>query len=326
MQIVILDDYQDAVRGLECFATLDGHAVTVYNDPPINRNELVARLQNAEAVVLIRERTTIDDELLVRLPRLALISQTGKISNHLDLEACSARGVFVAEGVGSPVAPAELCWALIMAAERRIPQYCSELKEGRWQSARGVGIGRALGGHTLGIWGYGKIGRLVAGFGRAFGMKILVWGRNASLSAAAADGYEALRDKRSLFEESDVLSLHLRLNDVTQGCVTLDDLRAMKSDALFVNTSRAELVEPGALHAALSSGRPGSAAIDVFEKEPITDANHPLLLMDNVVCTPHLGYVEQAGYELYFEKAFQNIVAFAAGSPQNIANPTATRK
>ncbi|HXI12161.1 MAG TPA: D-2-hydroxyacid dehydrogenase family protein [Thermoanaerobaculia bacterium] len=325
MKIVILDDYQNAVRGLDCFSRLEGHDVAVHNDMAPNQDALIARLMEAEAVVLIRERTVIHGALLERLPNLRLISQTGKISNHIDIEACTAHGVSVAEGVGSPLAPAELCWALIMAAERRIPQYCSELKEGRWQSARGVGIGRALRGHTLGIWGYGKIGRLVAGFGRAFGMKIVVWGRNASLSAAAADGFEALRDKRSLFEGSDVLSLHLRLNDTTQGCVTLEDLRAMKSDALFVNTSRAELVEPGALRSALCSGRPGFAAIDVYENEPVTDPNHPLLLMDNVICTPHLGYVEQAGYELYFDKAFENVVAFAAGSPQNIANPTAMR-
>lgn len=321
MHIVILDDYQDAVRGLRCFASLSAHRTTVYTDTATDLDALVARLADADAVVLIRERTAIDDALLARLPKLRLVSQTGKISNHLDLDACTRHRVPVAEGIGSPTAPAELCWALVMAASRRLPQYVAELREGRWQQSRGTGLGRTLKGRTLGIWGYGKIGRLVAGYGRAFGMDVLVWGRDASREAAAADGFRAATDRAEFFAESDVLSLHLRLNASTRECVRFDDLSLMKPDAMLVNISRAELIAPGALEAALKAGRPGFAALDVFEREPILDADHPLLSLDNVVCTPHLGYVEQASYELYFEKAFANVLAFAEGAPQNIANP-----
>jgi D-3-phosphoglycerate dehydrogenase len=321
MQIVILDDYQDAVRQLDCFGQLSGHTVSIYRDPPADLDQLVARLADAEALVLIRERTSITSALLDRLPRLRLISQTGKISNHLDLAACTAHGVAVAEGVGSPVAPAELAWALILAASRRLPQYCAELQAGRWQSSRGLGLGRALSGLTLGIWGYGKIGRMIAGYGRAFGMQVLVWGRPPSLAAAALDGYGTASDQAALFRQSDVLSLHLRLNEATRGCVGLADLARMKPDALFVNISRAELVAAGALEQALAGGRPGFAALDVYESEPIITPEHPLLRLPNVVCTPHLGYVEQASYERYFASAFANILAFASGSPQNLANP-----
>lgn len=318
MHIVIPDDYQDAVRELACFDKLAGHEVTIHTDTPPSLDVLVERLIDAEALVLIRERTAITAALLSRLPALKLISQTGKVSHHLDLGACAARGVAVAEGVGSPVAPAELCWALVLAASRRIPQYCSELRAGRWQSARGLGIGRALKGRTLGIWGYGKIGRIVAGYGRAFGMNVLVWGRDASLAAAREGGHRAANDRAELFGESDVLSLHLRLADATRACVGPADLALMKPDALFVNTSRAELVASGALEAALQAGRPGFAAVDVYESEPVLGAAHPLLAMENVVCTPHLGYVEQASYELYFNAAFDNVVAFAEGRPQNL--------
>ena len=321
MRIVVLDDYQDAVRSLASFATLAGHEVTVFTDTPDDVESLAARLVGADAVVLIRERTAITSELLDRLPGLKLVSQTGKISNHLDLEACTAHGVAVAEGVGSPVAPAELCWALVLAASRRLPQYWSELHAGHWQQSSGLGLGRSLKGLTLGIWGYGKIGRMVAGYGRAFGMDVLVWGRDPSREAASTDGYRVAAERDELFAESDVLSIHLRLNAGTRGCVRREDLARMKPDALFVNISRAELVESGALESALAAGRPGFAAVDVYEREPIVGADHPLLSMPNVVCTPHLGYVEQASYELYFAAAFQNIIAFAEGRPQNIANP-----
>jgi len=318
MNIAILDDYQDAVRHLACFGKLAGHRVTVFNDGVSDVDALATRLADVEALVLIRERTVVDDTLLSRLPKLKLISQTGKISNHLSLEVCSAHGVAVAEGAGSPTAPAELTWALIMAAMRRIPQYSEELRAGRWQQSRGAGLGRVLKGCTLGIWSYGKIGKLVAGFGRAFGMNVLVWGRDASTAAARADGYAVAATREDFFAASNVLSLHLRLNDATRGMVRASDLARMKPDALFVNTSRAELVETGALLAALQEGRPGFAALDVFEREPLGDS--PLLKMDNVVCTPHLGYVEQASYELYFGLAFDNLLAFAAGQPVNIAN------
>lgn len=319
MHIAVLDDYQDAVRKLDCFAKLAGHRVSVFNDSVADVESLAARLADVEALVLIRERTAIDEALLARLPKLKLISQTGKISSHLSVEACSAHGVAVAEGAGSPVAPAELAWALIMAAMRRIPQYGEELRKSRWQQSRGAGLGRVLKGQTLGIWSYGKIGKLVAGYGRAFGMNVLVWGREASCAAAVGDGFAVAADREYFFAQSDVVSLHLRLNEATRGIVRAADLARMKPDALLVNTSRAELVERGALLPALQAGRPGFAALDVFESEPLVDS--PLLHMDKVVCTPHLGYVEQASYELYFGLAFDNVLAYAAGKPANIANP-----
>lgn len=321
MRIAIFDDYQDAVRGLACFSKLAGHDVAIYTDTPDDVATLAARLDGVDAVVLIRERTEISSALLDRVPGLRLVSQTGKISNHLDLAACTAHGVAVAEGVGSPVAPAELCWALVLAASRRLPQYWSELRAGVWQQSLGTGLGRTLKGRTLGIWGYGKIGRIVASYGRAFGMDVLVWGREPSREAAVDDGLRAAPDRETFFAESDVLSLHLRLNGATRSIVGANDLARMKPDALFVNISRAELVEPDALATALANGRPGFAAVDVFEREPIVGAADPLLSMPNVVCTPHLGYVEQASYELYFSAAFDNVVAFADGPPQNIANP-----
>ncbi len=319
MKIAILDDYQDAVRHLDCYAKLAGHSVTVYNDSVEDIATLAKRLADVEALVLIRERTAVGADLLSRLPKLKLISQTGKISNHLSLEECRAHGVAVAEGVGSPTAPAELTWALVMAAQRRIPQYSEELHKGHWQQSRGAGLGRVLKGQTLGIWSYGKIGKLVAGYGRAFGMDVQVWGREPSRAAAAADGYRAAASREAFFESSDVLSLHLRLNEATRGIVKAADLARMKPDALLVNTSRAELIESGALLSALGAGRPGFAALDVFESEPLRAS--PLLEMDRVVCTPHLGYVEQASYELYLGMAFDNVLAYAAGKPVNIANP-----
>jgi D-3-phosphoglycerate dehydrogenase len=328
MKIAILDDYQDAVRKLACFQLLEGHEVKVFNNTVKGVGQLAVRIADAEVLVLIRERTRIPKELLVKLPSLRLISQTGRAGDHIDMAACTARGVAVAEGSGSPIAPAELTWALIMAAMRRLPQYISNLKHGVWQQSgmkhamapANNGIGEVLHGKTLGVWGYGKIGRMVAGFGRAFGMKVLVWGRPATLKAAQDDQNEVAASKEDLFARADVLSVHLRLVEATRGIVKLADLQAMKPTALFVNTSRADLVEPEALIKALNGGRPGLAAIDVFEAEPPL-AGQPLLRMENVICTPHLGYVEKAGYELYFEQAFRNIVAFANNQPVNIANP-----
>jgi D-3-phosphoglycerate dehydrogenase / 2-oxoglutarate reductase len=319
VNIVIPDDYQDAVRGLACFRRLAGHHVTVYRDTTADLDELGRRFADADAIVAIRERTRFTAALLDRLPRLALISQTGKIAGHIRLDDCTARGVAVAEGVGSPHAPAELTWALIMAARRFIPRETAAMKAGRWQTT----LGQVLRGQTLGIWSYGKIGRLVAGYGRAFGMRVITWGREGSLAAARADGFEAAPSRDALFAESDVVSLHLRLDDDTRGIVGAADLGRMKSTALFVNTSRAELVEPGALVDALRAGRPGYAAVDVYEEEPVLDVAHPLLQMENVICTPHLGYVERESYELYFGAAFSNILAYAEGKPINIANPEA---
>jgi len=326
MKIAILDDYQDAVRGLESFKLLDGHEVKVFNNSTRGLGQLAIRLAPFEALVLIRERTALPRALLAKLPNLKLISQTGKVSGHVDVAAATEHGVAIAEGVGSPVAPAELTWALVMAASRKIVPYAANLKDGVWQAASINpalnGLGRVLRGRTLAIWGYGKIGRLVAGYGKAFGMTVMVWGSAASREAAVADGFIAAATRAEFFEQADVLSLHLRLNDATRALVTAEDLARMKPDALFVNTSRAELVADGALEAALKQGRPGSAALDVFTSEPLA-ADAPLLRIPTVLATPHLGYVEQDSYEMYFRAAFQNIVNFAAGEPTNILNPEA---
>lgn len=317
MHIVIPDDYQNAVRGLACFSKLAGHEVTVYTDTVREIDALVERFEAAEALVLIRERTPVRDELLARLPRLKLISQTGKGTSHIDVAACTRRGIVVAAGTGSPHATAELTWALVLASRRHIPYETARLRAGHWQSTMGSG----LRGRTLGIWGYGKIGSVVAGYGRAFGMNVLAWGREGSRSRAQADGYAVAKDQNALFEQSDVLSLHLKLDKETRGLVTASDLARMKEDALLVNTSRAELIETGALEAALRKGRPGFAAVDVYEEEPVLGAAHPLLKMANAVCTPHLGYVEKDGYELYFGQAFDQVLAFAEGTPIRVVNP-----
>lgn len=326
MNIAVLDDYQDAVRGLACFELLAGHEVKVFTSTTKGLGQLAIRLAPFDAVVLIRERTALPRALLEKLPRLKLISQTGKVAGHIDVDAATAAGIAIAEGVGSPVAPAELTWALIMAASRKIVPYASNLKEGLWQTASINpalnGLGSVLKGRTLGIWGYGKIGKLIAGYGTAFGMRILVWGREASLAAAAADGHAVAASKAAFFAEADVVSVHLRLVEATRGIVTAADLAAMKPTALFVNTSRAELVEAGALEGALQRGRPGGAAVDVFTSEPLA-ADAALLRIPTLLATPHLGYVEQDSYELYFSAAFKNIVQFAAGTPTNILNPAA---
>lgn len=321
MRILIPDDYQGAVAELDCFARLAAHEVGVLSSPLRELDARVEALADAQALVLIRERTRIDEALLSRLPNLRLISQTGRVSEHLDLAACTRHGVAVAEGVGSPVAPAELAWALVMAASRRLPEYGQALREGRWQSLGDPRLGRILDGRTLGIWSYGKIGRRVAGYGRAFGMRVLVWGGEASCAAARAEGFEVAASRADLFERSDVLSLHRRLASETRHDIGRDDLRRMQRDALLVNTSRAELIAPGALLEALDAGRPGQAAIDVFEHEPVLDPADRLLCHPHVVATPHLGYVERDSYERYFGAAFDNVLAYAAGTPVNIANP-----
>ncbi len=307
MEIVIPDDYQDAVRGLACFPKLFGHSVTIYTDTVKDLDALAARLAPADALVLIRERTVISEALLARLPRLRMISQTGKGVAHIDLEACARRGITVATGTGSPYAPAELTWALLLAAARRIPQEAARLRAGGWQSTLGMG----LRGRTLGIWGYGKIGQVVAGYGRAFGMQVLAWGRAGSLERARADGFEIAASAEDLLARSDALSLHVKLAPDTRGLVTADHLAMMKPEAILVNTSRAELIAPGALVAALKAGRPGFAAVDVYEEEPVLGAAHPLLALENALCTPHLGYVERDSYELYFGQAFDNLLNWA---------------
>lgn len=326
MRIAVLDDYQDAVRGLSCFRLLDEHEVKVFTHSARGLGQLAARLAPFDALVLIRERTAFPAALLERLPNLRLISQTGKVSGHIDVAAATRQGIAIAEGIGSPVAPSELTWALIMAASRKIVPYATNLKEGLWQTASINpvlnGLGRSLRGRTLAIWGYGKIGQLVAGYARAFGMRILVWGSEGSRQSAVADGYEAAVSREALFAQADVLTLHLRLAESTRGIVKAEDFARMKPDALFVNTSRAELVEEGALEQALRAGRPGYAALDVFANEPLRP-DSPLLRIPTVLATPHLGYVEQDSYEIYFQTAFENVVRFASGQPDNILNPEA---
>lgn len=330
MNIVILDDYQDAVRKLNCAAKLEAYTAKVYTNTVKGIGQLSVRLKDADVIVLIRERTHLSRQLIEKLPKLKLIVQTGRIGSHVDVAACTERGIAVAEGVGSPTAPAELTWALVMAAMRRIPHYVSYLKHGAWQQSGlksaamppNFGIGSVLKGKTLGIWSYGKIGQIVAGYGRAFGMRVIVWGREASLERAQADGFEIAPSKAALFEQSDVLSLHLRLHDDTRGVVTMEDMARMKTTSVLVNTSRAELIEPEALIASLNRGRPGLAAVDVFESEPILQG-HALLRLENCICTPHIGYVEQDSYELYFGSAFDNVVNFIKGTPTNIVNPGA---
>ena len=332
MNIVILDDYQDTVRKLQCASKLEAYPAKVYTNTVKGIGQLSIRLRDADVIVLIRERTHITRQLIEKLPRLKMIAQTGRIGAHVDVQACTERGIVVTEGVGSPIAPAELTWALVMAASRRLPQYIGTLKHGAWQQSGlksasmppNFGLGTVLRGRTLGIWGYGRIGQLVAGYGKAFGMRVVVWGREASLQRALADGYEIAANRESLFEQCDVLSVHLRLNEETQGIVRLEDLGRMKPTALFVNTSRAELLEPDALIAALNRGRPGMAAIDVFETEPILQG-HALLRLENCICTPHIGYVEQDSYELYFGVAFDNVVNFIKGTPTHVVNPAALK-
>ena len=332
MNIIILDDYQDAVRKLECAKLLEPLNAKVFTNTVKGIGQLSVRLRDADVLVLIRERTQFPRALLEKLPKLKLISQTGRVGNHIDIAACTRLGISVAEGTGSPVAPAEMTWALIMASMRRLPQYIGNLKHGAWQQSGlkaasmppNFGLGMVLKGKTLGIWGYGKIGQMVAGYGRAFGMQVLVWGSEASRQRAVADGLQASETCEGFFEACDVLTLHLRLNDATRGIVRLDALSRMKPTALIVNTSRAELIEESALVAALNRGRPGMAAVDVFESEPILQG-HPLLRLENAVCTPHLGYVEQDSYEAYFGAAFRNVINFINKEPSNLVNPEALK-
>ena len=330
MNIVILDDYQDAVRKLDCATKLEAYPAKVYTNTIKGLGQLSIRLKDADIIVLIRERTALNRALLEKLPRLKLIAQTGRVGKHVDLAACTERGIAVAEGVGSPVAPAELTWALIMAAARRLPQYIGNLKHGAWQQAGlksasmppNFGLGTVLRGKTLGIWGYGRIGQLVAGYGRAFGMQVMVWGSAESRAKAVQDGLVAAESREAFFAQSDVLTLHLRLTESTEHIVTAEDLARMKPTAMFVNTSRAELVDTSALTHALNKGRPGLAAVDVFESEPILQGT-ALLRLENCICTPHIGYVEKESYELYFGAAFENVVNFIKGTPTNIVNPGA---
>jgi D-3-phosphoglycerate dehydrogenase len=323
MKISILDDYHDTLRTLACFSKLAGHDVKIWNDHVQDVDALAGRLKDTEALVLIRERTQIRAPLVDRLDRLKLISQRS-VYPHIDIDACTRRGVIVSSSqhAGTPsYAAAELTWGLVLAAMRQIPQQMNALKSGRWQ----IGVGHSLRGKTLGIFGYGRIGAVVAGYGKAFGMNVLVWAREASLARARADGYAVAANKPAFFEECDVISLHMRLVEATRGIVAAGDLARMKPTALIVNTSRAPLIAPGALVRALKAGRPGMAAVDVYEVEPVLDPRDPLLMLDNVVCTPHIGYVTRDEYEIQFADIFDQIVAYASGAPINVVNPDVLR-
>jgi D-3-phosphoglycerate dehydrogenase len=324
MKITILDDYHDTVRTLPCFDMLDGHEVTIWNDHVQDTDTLAERLADTEALVLIRERTKIRTPLLERLPNLRLISQRS-VYPHIDIDTCTQRGVIVSSNQHADTpsyGTAELTWALVLAAMRRIPQEMASLKAGTWQA----GIGRSVRHKTLGIYGYGRIGKVVASYGVAFGMKVLVWAREASRERARADGYETAASKEDFFQRCDILSLHMRLYPETRGIVTAADLALMKPSALLVNTSRSGLIETGALEAALEKGRPGFAAVDVYDAEPVRDTAHPLLNNDNVVCTPHIGYVSIDEYELQFRDIFEQILAYAVGNPINVVNPDVLAK
>jgi D-3-phosphoglycerate dehydrogenase len=319
MKVSILDDYFDTLRTLACFRKLDGFDVEIWNDHVEDVDVLAHRLRETVALVLIRERTKISANMLERLPKLKLISQRS-VYPHIDVEACTRLGIILSSNMhsGTPsYATAELTWGLILASMRQIPQQVAALKSGIWQT----GVGRSLRGSTLGIYGYGRIGETVAGYGKAFGMKVLVWARETSRDRARADGYAIALSKQEFFETCDIVSLHMRLVDATRGIVTASDLAHMKPTALLVNTSRAGLIQSEALVDALKQGRPGMAAVDVFETEPLHDVNHPLLTMDNVVCTPHIGYVTREEYEIQFSDIFDQIVAFRAGRPINVINP-----
>ena len=319
MKISILDDYHDTLRTLACFRKLAGHDIQIWNDHVQDVDTLSERLRDTEALVLIRERTQIRAPLINRLDRLKLISQRS-VFPHIDIDACTRRGVIVSSSQHADTpsyAAAELTWGLVLAAMRQIPQQMAALRAGKWQ----IGVGSSLRGKTLGVYGYGRIGAVVAGYAKAFGMNVIVWAREASRARAQADGYAVARSKEAFFEECDVISLHMRLVESTRGIVSAGDLARMKPSALLVNTSRAPLIEQRALVSALRQGRPGFAAVDVYEEEPLLDTNHPLFHMDNVVCTPHIGYVSRDEYEIQFADIFDQIIAYGAGAPINVVNP-----
>lgn len=316
MKITVLDDYQKVIKDLQCFKILKDQYVEILNTSEKDIDKLAEKLKDTAILILIRERTEITEELLRKLPNLQLISQTGKISNHLNLNTCTKYNVLVAEGIGSPIAPAELTWALLLNTVRKIPQAIDGMKKGEWQ----VNIGSCVRGKTIGIWGYGKIGKIIAQYAKVFGANVLVWGSENSRKKAVDDGFDKANSKKEFFKQADIITLHLRSNHATFGIVKKDDIQLMKENASLINTARAELIEKGAIEDILKSGKKINFGLDVYEAEPIFDPNFMLLNYDNVVCTPHLGYVEKDGYELYFEKAFQNVINYINGNPTNIAN------
>ena len=323
MKIAVIDDYQDAFRSLECYARLKDHEVAVFHDTEKDASKLAARLKDSEALILTQQRTPFPRALAERLPKLKLISQTGRNANHIDVAVCTEKGIVVsAAGAGVPNPTAELTWGLILSAMRRIPQEVQRMKEGQWQGS----VGTSVVGKTLGIYAFGKIGSLVAKIGQAFGMRVVCWGREGSTAKAREAGFEVAASREAFFAQADIVCLHIPLNKETRGIVTAEDLAHMKPAALIVNTSRAALIAEGALVAALEKGRPGLAAVDVYEDEPVLNRSHPLIGMDNVICTPHLGYVEKGTYEAYFGAAIDNILAYAAGKPINVLNPEVLEK
>ncbi|MES2979946.1 MAG: D-2-hydroxyacid dehydrogenase family protein [Pseudomonadota bacterium] len=323
MKIAVLDDYADIVRSLDAFQLLKDHEVTVFTDHVADIDVLASRLRDMEALVLLRERTVVSRALLEKLPALRLISQNGHVP-HIDLQACTRHGVLVSATLTDrpSYAAAELTWGLMIAAMRHIPHEAQALRAGRWQTTIGLG----LRGRTLGILGYGRIGHVLARYAAAFEMKVLVWGREGSLQRATDAGLPVASSRTEFFSESDVVSLHVRLNAETRASVTAEDLALMKPTALLVNTSRAELIAPGTLAAALSAGRPGMAAVDVFEREPVLGANDPLLKLPNALCTPHIGYVEKDNHEFAYGNSFRQILAFCAGDPIAVHNPAVLEK
>jgi D-3-phosphoglycerate dehydrogenase / 2-oxoglutarate reductase len=323
MKIAIIDDYQNAFKTLKCYPKLAGHEVVIYTEPETNVEKIAERLKDADAVILTQQRTAFPRALIEKLPKLKLIGQTGRAASHVDLEACTDRGVVVsAGGSGNSNATAELTWGLILSALRNLPFEVKRLKEGRWQSTLGIGVN----GKTLGIYAYGKIGSIVAGVGKAFGARVVCWGREGSTGRAKAAGFDVAKSREEFFAECDIISLHLPLNKETRGIVTREDLGRMKPTGLLVNPSRSGLIAKGALEDALKAGRPGRAAVDVYDQEPVLGADHPLLKMDNVTCTPHLGYVTRESYEEYYATVVDDIVAFAAGKPNHVLNPDAVGK
>jgi D-3-phosphoglycerate dehydrogenase len=317
MKISILDDYQNVIKELKCFNILQNHDVQILNSSEKDTKILAQKLYDTNILVLTRERTKVDAELLALLPNLKLISQTGKISNHLNLAECTKYEVAVAEGIGSPIAPAELTWALLMNTVRQIPQAIEGMKNGRWQ----INIGSTVSGKTIGIWGYGKIGQKISQYAKVFGAEVLVWGSETSRERASKDGFKIAETKEIFFKTADIITLHLRLSEETFGIVKESDLLSMKDNSILINTARAELIEKGKLLKCLAIGKPTFVGLDVYEDEPIYDTNFEFLKLSNAICTPHLGYVEQNAYELYFGKAFENVINFIKGNPTNIANP-----
>ena len=324
MKIAILDDYFNTLPTLPSFRKLDGHDVTVWNDHVQDTDVLAERLQETEALVLFRERTRISGELLDRLPNLKLISQRS-VYPHVDVDACTRNGVLLCSNMhgGTPsYAAAELTWGLILASMRQIPQQVASIRAGNWQ----MGIGKTLRGRTIGIYGYGRIGNAVATYARAFGMTIQWWSSEEGRARAKANGESVATSREAFFGESDVVTIHVRLKPETRGIITLDDLSRMRPDALFVNTSRAGLVESGALLKALDAGRPGAAAVDVFDQEPVTDPHDPLVNHPRMIATPHVGYVTEDELELQFSDIYDQILAFVAGEPFNMINPEALKR